>query len=100
MVVPIRTRNNSTGKNGVMTAKGAKRICIPIDRDAYEQIVDDKDTFRQMLDEGIKQYPEIFPVDMKGYKLNGVLPPSKKMPDVKLRRIKLASEDAEGKARV
>lgn len=96
MITSIRQRNCSTEKAGADPAKGSKRICIPIDRTSYEQVIDDRAAFRSLLDEYIEQYPEIFPAKIgQGYKLHGILPPSQKMPEVKLRRIQLkAKEDA------
>ena len=88
-----RQRNWSPEKTDVDTAKGSKRICIPIEPEEYEQVVDDKKAFRQLLDRYIEQYPELFPADIgQGYKLHGMLPASKKMPEVHLRRIQLKAK--------
>lgn len=61
----------------------------------------DKSAFRQLLDEYIKDYPEIFPAAIgQGYKLHGRLPQSKKLPEVTLRRIQLKAQDDQGQAQV
>ena len=100
MIPPVRPRNCSTEKSGLATVKGSKRICIPIDRAAYNQVIDNKAAFRQLLDEYIEQYPEIFPAKIgQGYKLHGSLAQSKKMPEVRLRRIQLKAAD-EGQGQV
>ena len=101
MTTPVQARNCSTEKVGSNTVKGSKRICIPIDQAAYEQMIDNKSAFRQRLDEYIEQYPEIFPSKIgQGYKLHGTLPQSKKMPEVRLRRIQLKAKDDEGQRQV
>ena len=52
------------------------------------------DTFRKYLDEIISQSPELFPATIQhGYQLHDILPPSKKMPDLRLRRIKVTSAE-------
>ena len=101
MATPVRARNCSTKKVSSNTPKGSKRICIPIDRAVYEQVIDDKAAFRQLLDECIEQNPEIFPSKIgQGYKLHGILPQSKKMPEVMLRRIQLKVKDDKARAQV
>jgi len=46
-------------------------------------------------------HPELFPNDMhRGYKLHGMMPPSKKMPQVQLRRIQLAALDEQERLQV
>ena len=96
-----RQRNCSNEKTNANNAKGSKRICIPIDKEEYEQIIDDKNAFRQLLDAHIEQNPELFPLDIGvGYKLHGTLPESKKMPEVTLRRIQLKTKDDNDKAQV
>jgi hypothetical protein len=97
----VRQRNCSNEKTGPASTKGSKRICIPIDRAGYEQVIADKQAFRQLLDGYIEQYPEIFPAAIgQGYKLHGMMPQSKKMPEVRLRRIHLKAKDDNGQAQV
>jgi len=88
-----RERKCSKEKDTDSLSNGSKRICIPIDREEYEQILLDKTAFRQYLDMKIEQYPELFPSTIQqGYKLHDILPPSKKMPDVRMRRIKVKAK--------
>lgn len=97
----IRQRNCSNEKTRAAEAKGSKRICLPIDRAKYEQVVGDKVAFRQLLDQYIADYPEIFPSAIgQGYKLHGLMPSSKKMPEIYLRRIHLKAKDETGQAQV
>ena len=101
MTTPIRPRNCSHKKTEANEAKGSKRICLPIDRATYERVVGDKVAFRHWIDEAMVQYPEIFPAAIKqGYKLHGLMPTSKKMPEVCLRRIQLKAQDEQGQAQV
>lgn len=80
-----RERNCSTDKDMTALTKGSKRICLPIHQDQYTRIVADPTAFRQCLDGMIAQYPELFPAAMThGYTLDGLLPASRKMPDIRL----------------
>ncbi len=56
-----RERKCSKEKDTDSLSNGSKRICIPIEREEYEQILLDKTAFRQYLDMKIEQYPELFP---------------------------------------
>jgi hypothetical protein len=48
-----------------------------------------------MRDEMITQSPELFPATITGgYTLEGLLPVSRKMPDLRLRRIRVADAEA------
>ena len=86
-----RERNCSTDKDMATLAKGSKRICLPLDQAQYTRIVADPAAFRQCVDEMIVRHPELFPsVVTGGYTLDGLLPVSRKMPDVRLRRIRVA----------
>ena len=79
-------------------AKGSKRICLPIEQAEYKRILYNPTAFRHFLDPQIAQYPELFPRTIaQGYTFHDMLPPSKKMPDIRLRRIKVAdAEDPNG----
>jgi hypothetical protein len=101
MTSAVRHRQCSTEKVNSNPAKGSKRICIPIDPVTYDEVIADKSAFRQLLDEYIETYPAIFPSKIgQGYKLHGVLPPSKKMPEVRLRRIQLKTTDNQNRVQV
>jgi len=77
----------------------SKRICIPIERVEYERLLGDKVAFRQYLDRQIAQHPELFPTTIQhGYQLHDTLPRSKKLADLRLRRIKVTT--AEGQEEV
>jgi len=91
-----RDRNCNTEKDTTRLAQGSPRICIPIDSDTYTRILEDAPAFRQYVDQMITQYPEVFPRAIaEGYWLHDLLPPSKKLPTVRLRRIKLTAAAAE-----
>lgn len=88
-------------KTKTEVAKSSKRICIPINREEYDDIVDDKQGFRKMLDGFIELYPELFPPEIRqGYQLYGLRRLSIKMPAVKMRRICLNATDEEGRLQV
>jgi len=82
-------------------AKASKRICIPIGRAEYDAIVNDRQRFREMLNEFIAKYPELFPTEIgQGYQWYGWRQQSVKMPDVPLRRIGLGVSDEQGRLQV
>lgn len=89
-----RERKCSTEKDMAALCKGSKRICLPMEREGYERLIADPAAFRGFLDPLLAQYPELFPQTIsQGYTLHDILPVSKKMPDIRLRRIKLSSPD-------
>jgi len=68
---------------------------------AYNELKDDAAAFRQWLDEMIKFYPELFPVEIEhGYTLHDLLPASVKLVQVQLRRIRLKQRAENGQAQV
>jgi len=49
----------------------------------------------------MSEFPELFPATIeRGYTLHDILPASKKMPDIRLRRIKVAASDTPFKEEV
>lgn len=86
-----RDRKCSTEKDMGTLSKRSKRICVPIEQEEYERILFDPIAFRQFLDSLITQYAELFPqMIAQGYTLHDILPLSKKMPNIRLRRIQVA----------
>jgi hypothetical protein len=95
--MPPRQCSKSKGR----VAKSSKRICLPISREDYNEMIGDKQRFRAMLDEFIAQYPGLFPAEIEqGYQLYGLARLSVKMPDIKLRRICLKMPDEQGRLQV
>lgn len=96
-----RPRHNNLERPAEVTQRGTKRICLPIEAPAYQALIMDTTAYRTWLDEAIAQYPAIFPAEIThGYKLNGWVPPSKKLPEVRMRRIALQIRDAAGQLQV
>ncbi len=88
--VPQRDRKCSTEKDMGALSRMSKRVCIPIEQKEYDRILLDPIAFRQFLNPLIAQHPELFPQTIaQGYVFHDILPPSKKMPDVRLRRIQV-----------
>jgi hypothetical protein len=80
--------------------KPSKRITLPIELERYQEIIGEPDAFRHWVDRMIERYPELFPGTIEdGYTLHDMRS-SRKMPDVRLRRIKLKGCDGRGKALV
>jgi hypothetical protein len=72
-----------------------------MDRESYEEVVDDRQRFRESLDSLIDRYPELFPGGIKrGYQLYGLERESVKMPGVKVRRICVNEPDEAGGAQI
>ncbi len=83
-----------------LIAKPSSRIILPINQEIYSQMIEDYQMYREYLDVMMQECPELFPPDMSnGFTWHDILA-SKKMPDVRLRRIKLKSVDNEGKAQI
>ena len=81
-------------KTKTTQTRANKRIIVPIEREDYEQIVNDTTAFRQYVDNMIEQHPELFPANsQQGYRLHGMHPASKKMPEVRMRRIRFHASD-------
>ena len=101
MLSPVRERKCSKEKAPSSLSKGSKRICIPVERAEYDRILAEDTAFREYLDTMIEQYPELFPAAIQqGYYWHDMLPPSKKMPGMRMRRIKLKEKDAQDKPQV
>lgn len=80
-------RKYSTSREQVVYP--SKRIVLPIEMEAYQQLVADPHAFRAWVDEMVEQYPELFPATIhEGYRLHDIRT-SHKLPTLRLRRIKL-----------
>lgn len=67
---------------------------MPIEPEDYQRILCDPQAFRAELDDLMSEFPELFPDTIAhGYKLHDILPASKKMADIRLRRIKVTASD-------
>lgn len=95
---PQRTLNLTDKPEGL---RASKRICLPIDREMYQQIVNDQEAYRMYLNDCIRRYPELFPAGIeRGYKLHGFCEASVKMPEIRIRRICLHERDEQGRLQV
>lgn len=75
----------------------SRRIVIPLRYEEYKEIMADPQQAHDCIKQYRDKHPELFPPDMKdGYKLNGWTETSKKMPEVRLRRIRLQTENEVG----
>ena len=93
----IHERRCNLEKDFDPLAHKSKQICIFIEQEEYNNILGDAKAFRMYLDGVIEQYPELFPVMIQqGYTLHDILPESKKMPGIRLRRIKVNTKDGSG----
>lgn len=84
-------------KQRCKVTKVSKRIILPIELSRYNELSQDAPAFRAWLDTMIETYPELFPAEInRGYTLHDILPTSVKMPDVRLRRIRLKTAGENG----
>ena len=91
-------RNCSQSKQ--LIAKTSKRVILPLNRETYNHLIDDPVDYRAYVNTMLTECPELFPSDMQaGFTWHDCLS-SKKMPDVRMRRIKLKQPDAAGKDQV
>ena len=68
--------------------RGQKTICIPCSQQQYEQVVDDPERFRKLLDHQIEATPELFPPEIRrGYRMKDLY--TSRKTGCKLRRIEL-----------
>jgi hypothetical protein len=87
-------------KTKTKVARPQKRITLPIEKERYNEIVDDCQAYRKWLDEMIAKHPELFPENISdGYILHDARG-SAKMEGVRVRRICLKARDAAGKKQV
>lgn len=74
----------------------SRRIIIPMDYEAYQIQMSDHKQANLCIATQMEAYPELFPSAMnQGYKLNGWTAVSKKMPEIRLRRIRLLPPDGQ-----
>lgn len=77
-----------------LAARPSRRIVLPIDRDQYPSVMQDAGAFRHWVECNRRQYPELFPEEMaEGYSLHDIRP-SRKLPDVRIRRIRVSRSGA------
>ncbi len=96
MSSPSHKRDCSTEKDLDPLSNKSKQICLPIEQEEYNQILCDPRAFRQYLGRMIEQSPELFPASIEqGYKLHSILPESKKMSGIRLRRIELVATEGD-----
>lgn len=77
-----------------LAAKPSRRIVLPIDREHYVSVVQDAGAFRGWVENNRSQHPELFPDEIQeGYSLHDIRP-SRKLPDVRIRRIRLSRSGA------
>jgi hypothetical protein len=72
-----------------LAAKPSRRIVLAIDRDHYQAVIQDAGAFRCWIETKRRQYPELFPDEIReGSSLHDIRR-SRKLPDVYIRRIRL-----------
>lgn len=91
-------RKYTTDKN--TNRLSSPQIVLPMSYEEYQDCMADARQAKEVIEQSMKANPELFPSDLsQGYKLNGWTEPSAKMPEVRLRRIRLLKADESGKKR-
>jgi hypothetical protein len=89
-----RTRRVDRDKSAATSQglpRGAKQMVIPMTREQDTEIWTDASKVRARLDEWLAEFPELFAANMSaGYALHGLGRESRKLPGVRLRKVKLA----------
>ena len=87
----IRSCNRSGSSEKQKFCRLHRQVCIYMEPEEYESIWSDAKKVRELIDQTMKESPELFPQKMReqGYRLTGHLPESKKMPGIKLRQIRV-----------
>jgi hypothetical protein len=101
MDTPQRTRSCRRQQPTATTSqsRGSRQICLPLDRATYDQIWDDPQAVRLLVEDLLSQHPELFPKAMtQGFSLCGKLPLSQKLPGICLRRVRVTETDENGLA--
>ena len=99
MDAPQRTRSCRRDEPTATNAqsRGARQICLPLDRETALRIWDDPQAVRLLVEDLLKQHPVLFPKAMTaGFTLCGKLPQSKKLAGVCLRRVRVSQTDEDG----
>jgi hypothetical protein len=77
-------------KRSSNSPKGSKIIRISCKEEIYQNAISDHDKFKSLLNQHIKDYPELFPSDISsGYSLHGKSKKSKKLDGLQFQKIKL-----------
>lgn len=71
---------------------GQKQIVIPMTQAEYDCSWKDPVALRKHIEEHFKATPELFPPDFQTFQMHGFLRESKKLPGVRLRKIKLKNK--------
>src|SRR5438046_2206720 len=91
-------RTRSCSREKVTTAvrpRGARQICLPMDRAQYDALWGDAAALRQYIQEQVRCHPELFPPGIEqGFHLTGHLPASRKLRGIRLRQLRLKSNEA------
>ena len=75
-------------------SKGRKIIRICCSKPEYNEALSSPSNFKEMLDQEIARFPELFPNDIaNGYILSGKTRPSKKLGGIKFQKIKIESNN-------
>ena len=83
----------ANGSATEQTRYGYRTICLPIDQDQYQEIIQQSDSFRNWIDTQYRESPELFPVGFdQGYGMKDQR--TSKTLGVKIRRIVLRGGEA------
>ena len=91
MDAPKKTRvlNRNRSATPSQPQRGDRQIVIPMTRLEFDECWHDADKMRLFVDRALAEYPELFPPCLRdGYAFHGFARASKKMPDLRWRKIR------------
>ena len=74
--------------------RGSKQICLILTREQFEAVWHEPAAVRAIVDAQRREFPELFPVRMDGYRFTGHLRESVRLPGIRLRQIRLRDGEA------
>jgi hypothetical protein len=96
---PTRSCRRDQPTTTTPQSRGARQICLPLDRATYDRIWDDAPAVRRLVARLLSRHPELFPEAMTHrFTLCGKLPASKKLAGIRLRRVRITATDERGRA--
>ena len=97
MIEPTTPQQRKYNTDNNIDRWESRRIVIPIKYEEYKKTMAEPQEANAYIRQQMDSHPELFPSAMKdGYKLHGWTEPSQKMPEVRLRRIRLQTENEDG----
>jgi hypothetical protein len=84
-----RVLNRNRPSAATQSQRGERQVVLPMTREQYQAWWDDSQRVRHQIDATMAQHPELFPACLRdGYTLHGFARTSRKLPGIRLRKIR------------